>query len=792
MIKSLVLFDCGVRAVSESMAIPRLIKLLDLSSGGPQGVARQSAQILFSMARYPEPCRQMVAECVFLSLSRLLFQSVGDDELLVMAAQIISECARDTSGEGCYHTMDIPQAVLQALIKLLDSKDPDVLTAVVGAIDKVLKAGGEAIVKHMPDEAVIQQLCQFSPRNTPPLAFRKIASIIGRIVVDDRFNCIGIGQFIQEALSSLQDHRNSKSQVAASQALRKLTHSGELVGRFRDTAVLPILIPLLSSNSEESFVLAALVTSKWLYDNEGSREESATYFNISTIQRLICLLFYKKDWVVACAARGICDAVWLFDEKETHDILNRLIDSGGLHRLIGLLSLQDMDTTSAAANAIESLPAVGSDSNRIMLVWEGIIQALVPYLAPSFDFYPMRKTLLKAMSNLSRIQGAKEAFVQAGAIPHIVRLVDSSKGYHPNIIDIVKRLISSHAARSALVDAGIAQPLIQLLRSVTLRMGRLDTEFLSSLICHSYESCLAFRATGAEGFLVGHLSGLGQYLDRVKKEAFPTIQLLRSDMGTTTGHQMAPTTNASVALFRHNRHGTCPDDDDDQRVVGRAASVISKIPAEFSLAELVDISGPLIRLFYSQDLDTVLSATELLVSLLRVGDEYGIPLIWEGLIPALVPYLAPSFDFHAVQQAILEVLTLLLRIGGAPEALVQAGGIPHLVHLATSAESDKKVLINIKIFETLSESHDARIALVNAGIVQPLLRLAQIPNDSIIVTIRHLICHSSETCLAFKSAGAEGVLADLRSSVVDRRRADEITTSIQLLRSDLDGRRGHL
>jgi hypothetical protein len=793
MIKSLILFDCGVLAISESMAIPRLIKLLDVTSGELQGIARQSALILFSMARYPQPCRQMVTEGVFLALSRLLSQSIGDDGLSVIIARTIRECARQQRDMN-YDTTDDQiatfQAVLQPLIKLLDSKNPDVLTAVVGAINEVLKAGGRKVAEGMQDSAaVVQRLCRFSPRDTPPLAFRKIASIIGRITISGQFDNLDIGQFIQETLSSLKDHRSSESQVAASRALCKLVRNDDLVLRFGDTAVLPSLVPLVSGDCEELFILAAMATPKWVYKYGDERAQPPTYFNISTVRHLIRLLSHKKDWVVACAARGIRNATKHLDQDELL-IFDELIDSGGLRRLIGLISSQDMDTASVAARAIKSLVdhkiEIGELSGLVMLIWEGVIQTLVPYLAPSFDFHPMRETVLKALWSLSCIQGAEEALLRAGAIPYVIRLLDSGNGCPGKVLTIALDLVftdASHAAQSALVDAGVAQPLIQCLRALPLQERHIDA--VLSLARHSYESCLALRAAGVEGVLADYLAN-SVYR---REEISLVIQLLR---GTVTLHRVTPTTNADVALFRQH---LCSLTSDDQREVERAASAIGKIARELPLIELVDIGGPLNHLLHSQNLDAVLSAAKLMVPLLRRTSDYrwmGMFPIWEDIVPALVPYLAPNFDFPAVRHAILKALDSLLHVHGASEALVQAGAIPHFVRLVTSEGSDKDILFDI--FETLSsKSHAARSALVDAGIVQPLIQLVcsgQLKKRySISSTIIHLIRHSPETCLAFRAAGVEDVLTNDRPSTQWHKNV--ILNASRLLRSDVGGRRGH-
>jgi hypothetical protein len=295
---------------------------------------------------------------------------------------------------------------------------------------------------------------------------------------------------------------------------------------------------------------------------------------------------------------------------------------------------------------------------------------------------------------------------------------------------------------------------------------------------------LALRAAGVEGVLADYLAN-SVYR---REEISLVIQLLR---GTVTLHRVTPTTNADVALFRHH---LCSLTSDDQREVERAACAIGEIADQLPIIELVDIGGPFNHLLHSQNLDAVLSAAKLMVRFLRRGGDYrytGMFPIWEDIVPALVPYLTPSFDFHAVQHAILKALESLLHVHGASEALVQAGAIPHFVRLVTSEGSDKDILFDI--FGTLSShSHAARSALVDAGIVQPLIQFACSERHknkrAIFWTIIYLICHSPETCLAFRAAGAEDVLTNSVWNELECEKAQ----AIRLLRLDLDSRRGHL
>jgi hypothetical protein len=251
----------------------------------------------------------MIAAGAISSLSRLLSLPIGN-AMLAVVAKIMGQCAIHQRYYRRFSSL-FPRNVLQPLANLLQSGEAEVCIVAAGAINDIASSGGKEVLQHLLDEGVIPQLCHLSSQCTNLLALEKVASAIGRITADDEIynseDDEDIKRHVLRPLVELLGHGKDEVQIRATRALYMLARSHYLVFLWVETAVLPQIIPLISSENDQLFVEALLSALRWTY-NDNDRyigKDLPEYISISTLPRLVHLLSCNEDQVMTSAALAI-------------------------------------------------------------------------------------------------------------------------------------------------------------------------------------------------------------------------------------------------------------------------------------------------------------------------------------------------------------------------------------------------------------------------------------------------------------------------------------------------------
>jgi hypothetical protein len=522
-ISKLVLSDRGVAIVHDSDAIPRLVELLDPNPEWGHEIACQSLLILSHMADHQRPCMAMVKAGVIPPLGRLPSQPMSDD-VIVLAVRTVSRCSRQFLPGKVFRGLFLP-SVLQPLIKLLYSNKTELWVAAVEAIDRIANVPDKEISQYLDDEDVAQQLCHLFFKCTDIHVLEKLASAIGFTTRSRDYYAVAthvIDEQVLQPLISLLGSCSVEDQIGACRSLR-LCHSEQLMDNYAEIDVIPPLISLLSSESHELFVGAAWAALFYTRDYT----ETADYINFAMFQRLIRVLSCGNELVVANAAR--CLSKFLScEEKFGSRLVYEMLSSGGLRRLVGLISSHNMDLAVAAIEAIESLRSCDwGIYERSNLVYRrlGVITAIVR-CATSGLYSPAELEDLFGKVYWYLELNEAQALAQAGLIFPLVDLLSSQDGIGVGkLVRIISWLaVHDNSYETMLLDAGIARPLITTL-SYFLRVD--DPEFATDdgvrpilrWINHSSVSHPAFKVAGVEGVLSAYLTArpTSKYREEVER-----------------------------------------------------------------------------------------------------------------------------------------------------------------------------------------------------------------------------------------------------------------------------------
>ena len=316
-----------------------------------------------------------------------------------------------------------------------------------------------------------------------------------------------------------------------------------------EDASLAKLVGLLASDNDELFVEAVLTTAQLMsraYDLPCIIPSE--FITTAVIPRLIRLLSFDEGWMAGRAALALGKMACVDNDVFTKDIrvADQLIASGGVPPLIRLLSSNNLDVARAASRAVGRICwTVGS-----AFLIDGIIAALVNRLSRDFDAHTLLNVNILTTNHIleSTAGSLKDALIQAGAIPIVVRLLNlQAEGKVLSIWDLrhlLRKVVHrSDVSRVAFIDANGARPLLRWIADLPKDFPKEGfIELITPFIHHSCSSRAVFRAAGAEQVLSDYLSiwkdmatdaspysSTASDRSRRVKEASDALDLLRLD-----------------------------------------------------------------------------------------------------------------------------------------------------------------------------------------------------------------------------------------------------------------------
>ncbi|GAB4816915.1 hypothetical protein N2152v2_003961 [Parachlorella kessleri] len=365
-----------------------------------------------------------------------------------------------------------------------------------------------------------------------------------------------------------------------------------------------------------------------------------------------------------------------------------------------------------AVRALSSL-AAGNADHKTALVSAGAIPPLVRLLES--DDKDTQGNAACALANLAAGNEDHEtAIVSAGAIPSLVRLLESKdKDTQRYAVCAIANLAGGNADHTtAIVSAGAIPHLVRLLYSKDKDIQCYAAATLAALAAGNAEHVAAIVAAGAIPPLVRRLRSKHK---GIRYEAACAIANL-ANAEHAAAIVSAGAIPSLVCLLERK-------DKDTQHPAACAIANLANGNAEHAAAIVSAGAIPsLVRLLGSKDEDVQHQAVRALTCLADENDEHNTAIVSADAIPPVVQLLG-SEDKDVQSPA--AVLLAALTAGGADQiaAIVSAGAIPRLLRLLDSTEAVVQgsaalayACLNCNGFET-------RSAMVSAGVVPVLLRL---------------------------------------------------------------------
>jgi hypothetical protein len=516
-----VLSECGITAAHNADAIPRLVQFLDPNPEWGHEIACQSLSVLSQMASHQRSCMAMVQAGVIPPLGRLLSHPLSE-VVLALAVRTLSKCSRQFLRGKVFSSLFLPD-VLQPLIGLLSSNHKQLWVAAAEAIHNIADIGDNRVLQYFVEQGVARQLCRLSSECTDLLGWEKLASVIGRITrhrgyVGDDDIYVHIQEQLLQPLLRLLGRRSTEDQIRACRALR-LCQSQKLVEKFTLATVIPQLVPLLSSDSDELFVEAmwAGTVITGLLHKHCRPNKLPEYITWNTFRRLISLLSCSDELTAANSARCISKlSIVCCWTQSMSGLFYEMGNLDGLRQLVACVPSPNMDLAIAATGTLASLYDRNRGGMGPVYARLGVITAIVRCSTSGLHSRADLWGLLAKVTNYLEL-GKEEAkaLVQADLVVPLVRLLSSQEGVgNPQLIRIIHTFCSHDPSYDTmLLDAGIARPLTTSL-SYFLDGGDvdhtpMDTQAVRCILAWSDcspEYRLAFKAVGVERVLSDYLA----------------------------------------------------------------------------------------------------------------------------------------------------------------------------------------------------------------------------------------------------------------------------------------------
>ncbi|GLC57934.1 hypothetical protein PLESTB_001291300 [Pleodorina starrii] len=377
-------------------------------------------------------------------------------------------------------------------------------------------------------------------------------------------------------------------------------------------------------------------------------------------------------------------------------------------RLVGLLnSSMSVKGQEKAAKSLMTL-ASNDDANQVAIAQAGGIPPLVKLLNSSDT--GVQEQAAGALGVLAGNDANQVAIAQAGGIPPLVKLLNSSDtGVQEQAAGALGVLAGNDANQVAIAQAGGIPPLVKLLNSSDTGLQKRAAWALAYLADKDANRVAIAQAGG--------IPPLVKLLDSsdtgVQKQAAQALAYLAYKDANQVAIAQASGIPPLVKLLNSSDTGL------QKRAAWALAYLADKDANRVAIAEAGGIP-PLLMLLDSSDTGVQEQAARALANLAYKGANQ-VAIAQAGGIPPLVKLLDSSDT--GVQKQAAQVLAYLAYEDANRVAIAQTGGIPPLARLLYSSDTGVQKQAAWAL-AYLANANDAnRVAIAQAGGIPPLVKL---------------------------------------------------------------------